>query len=77
VRIVEVPGETLAVLRFAGGWSPDDIAARREALMRTVGSSRWQAAGEPVTFFYDPPWTIPYLRRNEVAVAVELRTGAG
>jgi hypothetical protein len=29
--------------------------------------------GEPVAWFYDPPWTLPWLRRNEVAVPVEHR----
>ncbi len=24
--------------------------------------------GDPVTWFYDPPWTLPFRRRNEVAV---------
>jgi hypothetical protein len=22
--------------------------------------------GEPVLAFYDPPWTLPFLRRNEI-----------
>ena len=26
--------------------------------------------GKPTTLFYDPPWTLPFLRRNEVAVPV-------
>jgi len=27
-------------------------------------------AGEPLTWFYDPPWTLPFRRRNEVVVPV-------
>ena len=26
--------------------------------------------GDPVAWFYDPPWTLPFLRRNEIAVPV-------
>jgi hypothetical protein len=33
--------------------------------------SAWRPTGEPVVLFYDPPFTVPFLRRNEVAVAVE------
>jgi hypothetical protein len=30
-------------------------------------------AGAPVSWFYDPPWTIPALRRNEIAIPVAPR----
>jgi hypothetical protein len=32
-------------------------------------------SGKPVDWFYDPPWTLPMFRRNEVVVPVE--PGAG
>jgi hypothetical protein len=75
VRIVEVPGETVAVLRFAGGTDPASVAAARAQLLAALPATRWAAAGEPVAWFYDPPWTIPALRRNEVAVPVAPRGG--
>lgn len=68
VRIRVVPGETLAVLRFAG--SGDDLATREAELRRALAGSPWEIAGEPVAFFYDPPWTLPFLRRAEVAIPV-------
>jgi len=37
------------------------------------GGSAWRPAAEPVSLFYDPPWTLSFLRRNEAAVLVELR----
>jgi hypothetical protein len=70
VTIAEVPGETLAVLRFSGVPSTSAVADARARLLATLPRTRWVAAGEPVAWFYDPPWTIPALRRNEVAVAV-------
>ena len=30
-----------------------------------------ETAGEPVAWFYDPPWTLPFRRRNEIAVPVK------
>lgn len=73
VRIVEVPGETMAVLRFAGGTDPGSVAAARARLLAALPGTPWVAAGEPVAWFYDPPWTIPALRRNEIAIPVAPR----
>jgi len=38
--------------------------------LAALQSTRWRPSGTPVAWFYDPPWTIPALRRNEVAVPV-------
>ena len=73
VAIVTVPAETMAVLRFTGSTAPDAVAGARARLMAALGSGPWQVMGEPVAWFYDPPWTIPTLRRNEVAVPVTPR----
>lgn len=70
VRIVTVPAATYAVLRFSGVPTPHAVAAEQARLLRTLGADAWQAQGTPVAWFYDPPWTIPFLRRNEVAVEV-------
>lgn len=68
VRLVEVPAETVAVLRFSGNYSPQVVASRTEELLKTLREDGVEPAGDPFAWFYDPPWTIPFLRRNEVAV---------
>jgi hypothetical protein len=73
VQIVEVPGETMAVLRFSNSRSSEAVAKQTAALLRGLEGSRWVVAGLPVTWLYDPPWTLPFFRRNEVAVAVRPR----
>jgi hypothetical protein len=73
VRLVEVPPATMAVLRFTGSTSADAVAERQADLQAAVKDSQWQIAGPMLAWFYDPPWTIPALRRNEVAVAVSRR----
>ncbi len=75
VTIAEVPAETVAVLRFSGVPSPAAVAEARARLLATLPATRWQATGPVVGWFYDPPWTIPALRRNEVAVPVASRGG--
>jgi hypothetical protein len=76
VRIAEVPGETLAVLRFSGSRRAAAVSARSDELRRVLDGSSWQGRGDPKALFYDPPWTLPFLRRNEVAVPVEPIAGA-
>lgn len=71
VRLAEAPEETVAVIRFSGGWAETALAARRAELEAALAGSRWRAAGGAVTWFYDPPFAIPALRRNEIAIPVE------
>jgi predicted transcriptional regulator YdeE len=73
VKLVTVPAETYAVLRFTGSIAPKAIAEQKQALLARLSSSDWRPDGEPVAWFYDPPWTLPFLRRNEVAVPVRPR----
>lgn len=70
VHLVTVPAETVAVLRFTGIASPEAIAARTGELLAALRRAGLDSVGDPVTWFYDPPWTIPFRRRNEIAVGV-------
>lgn len=75
VRIVDVPGQTVAALRYTGAPSAAAAAARARALLAALAGSGWRPIAAPVNLYYDPPWTVPFLRRNEVAVAVEPDVG--
>lgn len=70
VQLVAVPAQTMAVLRFSGGIGPKAVATQQQALLDALRGSAWQPQGAPVAWFYDPPWTLPPFRRNEVAVPV-------
>jgi hypothetical protein len=70
VQLVTVPSERVAVLRFSGLANPEAVATRTKELLDTLRDNDIAAAGEPVTWFYDPPWTLPFRRRNEVAVSL-------
>ncbi len=70
VQIVTAPEQTVAVYRYTGSIDPAATASAERELLRLLQGSSWIAAGQPVTWFYDPPWTIPFLRRNEAAVPV-------
>ena len=70
VVLAVVPAETYAVLRFSGVGSAQTVTQKEAELEAALVGSAWTRVGDPVVWFYDPPWTLPPLRRNEVAVRV-------
>ncbi len=70
VRLVTVPAETIAVIRFSGRASHRALTSQTDRLIRALQENGLQAIGTLAAWFYDPPWTVPMLRRNEIAVPV-------
>lgn len=70
VVLREVPERTLAVLRFSGSTRAESVDRQTAILEATIAGSNWRTSGAPAAMFYDPPWTLPFLRRNEVSVPV-------
>ena len=66
-----VPPRRVAVLRFSGRHDASTIAARKRELARALVEHRLKPRGEAMFAAYDPPWTLPLLRRNELWVEVE------
>lgn len=70
VRLVSVAPERVAVLRYAGLPNPRAVAAKAEELLKILRDNKIEPAGDPLSWFYDPPWTLPFLRRNEAVVSL-------
>lgn len=70
VSLVPTPSETVAVLRYSG--SPTTRAVRRAntRLLDDLSEAGVGIEGTPFAWFYDPPWTIPAVRRNEAVIRV-------
>ncbi|MEO0623306.1 MAG: heme-binding protein [Pseudomonadota bacterium] len=70
VSLAEIPARRVAVATFSGRLGEDGIDEARGALIAWLAArgeptdGDWQAAG------YNPPWTIPALRRNEVMITL-------
>ncbi len=73
VRLLDLPAQDMAVLRFSGLRTDAAVAARTADLMAALEGSDWRATGPAEAWFYDPPWTLPPFRRNEIAAPVERR----
>ena len=58
------------MLRFTGDRGPKAVAQRTDQLRKILRDNAVEPTGEPVAWFYDPPWTLPFRRRNEIAIPV-------
>lgn len=71
VRLREVAARRVAVLRFSGLATSGNLERHAEELRRRIAARGETADGALSYAFYDPPWTLPWARRNEVML--ELR----
>ncbi|MFM8515736.1 MAG: SOUL family heme-binding protein [Actinomycetota bacterium] len=70
VTLRALPGERAAALRWSGRWSAGNLAQRTQQLRDAITEAGWQVAGEPRWARFDPPWTPPFLRRNEIVIPI-------
>lgn len=75
VILREAPPRQVAVLRFSGLWSDARFAEQERLLRAQLATSGWQVIGPAESLRYDPPWTLWFLRRNEVALPVVRAAG--
>ena len=71
VTLQQTPATKFVVIRFSGIATDARIARHENQLRAYVTTHRMQTIGAPKYAFYNPPWTLPFLRRNEVMLAVE------
>jgi effector-binding domain-containing protein len=72
IKIDQVQKSKVAVIRFSGYTSPKKMDEQAEKLLTVLKSNGIEIDGDPFLMRYNPPWTLPFLRRNEVAVKVKL-----
>jgi hypothetical protein len=71
IELEQVPQQTMAILRYSGHVDEDGIQRKFRELRGWVQSIGWRSISEPLAAQYDPPFTIPFLKRNEVLVRAE------
>jgi hypothetical protein len=68
VKLRSLPPRRVAALRYSGRHDARRVAEKSRALLEAVQRAGFQPRGEPEFAGYDPPTTLPWLRRNEVWV---------
>lgn len=72
VQLEEVPARTMAVKRFSWWAGEERVAQQTTALLSALGSDGVEVVGEPYYAGYNPPMSVPFLRRHEVMIEVKL-----
>ena len=70
VNLLELPAGRFAVIRFSGTVGDESLKKNADQLLEFMRSRQFNSIGMPVYAFYNPPWTLPFLRRNEVMMEV-------
>jgi hypothetical protein len=68
VVLKEIPGKRFAVIRFSGMGGKDSLDRHTKELEELISAMKLRPLSPPTYAFYNPPWTLPFLRRNEVMV---------
>ena len=66
VTIREVPAQTFAVLTYSGLNTEKTVQNKTDQLLDWLKAQGVETIGKPQLARYDPPWTLPFLRRNEI-----------
>ena len=71
VKLKQIPAKRFVTLQFSGMHSNNNIAKYEQQLMQHIAEKQIQTIGTVKYAFYNPPWTLPFLRRNEVMIEIE------
>jgi len=73
VSIRHVPAHRMAVVRYSGRWSKSNYHENKQALDTWVAKQEFQVIGEPVWARYNAPFSLWFMRRNEIMLPVAIK----
>lgn len=73
ITLRQVPARRMAAVRYSGTWSEKNYLENKERLEIWIQENGFKISGEPVWARYNPPFTLWFLRRNEILIPVVTR----
>lgn len=73
IKIREVSEKRYVVIRFSGLPTQNMLAEKLKQLKKFVQQNKLEQISEPTYAFFNPPWTLPMMRRNEIMIEVMKR----
>ena len=71
VQFIEEPAYHAAVIRFNGRATETQADAHWQTLFDFLATQSIVSTGPPTLNQYNPPWTLPFMRRNEIIVPIQ------
>lgn len=71
VKLIPVSQRDYLVIRYSGNITDENILKQEQALFEYIESNKIKTMGTPMYAFYNPPWTLPFLRRNEIMIEIK------
>lgn len=71
VKIKKIDQQKFVVIKFSGLSSEDNIQQYELKLTQYILDNGLQTQNSPIYAFYNPPWTLPFLRRNEILIELK------
>jgi len=68
VELRQIPAVKKAVISFTGFYNQQKVAEKTVELEQWMKARNLQGVGTPHFARYNPPWTLPFMRRNEVMI---------
>lgn len=73
VILIPLPARRFAVIRFSGLPDDETIKQHTDELKAYILAETLKPIGEPILAFYNPSWTLPFLRCNEVMIEIGVK----
>ena len=70
IRLKEILTKKFVVIEFSGTNSNENVTEHENQLMNYIEANQIKINGSPNYAFYNPPWSLPFLRRNEVMIEI-------
>ena len=70
VRLKDILTKKFVVIEFSGTNSNENVTEHENQLMNYIEANQINIIGSPKYAFYNAPWTLPFLRRNEVMIEI-------
>ncbi len=70
VKLKQILGKRFVVIRFSGIAGENSLKEHSDLLIKYIADNHLSIVSQPIYGFFNPPWTLPFLRRNEVMIEV-------